>query len=117
MKEKVMAVCMLFAVLCFVTVNTIVLDRQIESLVEMVNDISLDEEKAEIIYKIFKQKKSYMSLTVSHEDLTSIEECFIELSGYIKDEDEGNAQTAKNRLVFYLEHLRRLSGLNIDSII
>ncbi len=117
MKEKILAVLMLFAVLCFVAVNTIALDRQISSLMEMLNGSSLDEEKAENIYKIFRQKKSYMSLTVSHEDLTSIEECFIELIGYTRDEDDGNAQTAKNRLVFYLEHLRRLSGFNLDSII
>lgn len=117
MKEKVMAVCMLVLVSCFVTVNTVVLDKQIDALVEAIEINPLSEEKINNAYDIFRQKKSYMGFTVSHEDLTSIEECFIELRDYIKDGDEDNAEITKNRLVFYLEHLRRLSGFNLDSII
>lgn len=117
MKEKVMAVCLLVLVLLFVIFNTIMLDRHIVTLVEAIENGGLDEEKASIAYDIFRQKKMFMSFSVSHEDLTSIEECFITLGDYIKDGDEDNAEITKNRLVFYLEHLRRLSGFNMDSII
>ena len=112
-----MAVCMLILVLCFVTVNTVMLDRHIVTMVDVIDVSKLDAEKANKAYDIFKQKKMFMSFTVSHEDLTSIEECFIALGDYINDGDEDNAEITKNRLVFYLEHLRRLSGFNMDSII
>ena len=50
-------------------------------------------------------------------NMTSIEDCFVEMIGYISVNDIDNATVVKYRLKRSLEHLRRLSGFNIDAII
>ena len=58
----------------------------------------------------------YIGLTVSHDDLTNIEEDFNEILGAIEADDEESLIIAKSRLIGSLSHLRRLSGINADSI-
>ena len=65
----------------------------------------------------FKKHERYISLTVSHDDLTNIEEAFAELIGVANAGDEVKLVTVKSRLKDSLEHLGRLSGINIDSIL
>ena len=65
----------------------------------------------------FKKHERYISLTVSHDDLTNIEEAFAELIGAANAGDEAKLATIKSRLKDSLEHLGRLSGINIDSIL
>lgn len=121
MKEKILAVILLLGVIAFVSVNTIVLNRQIANTIDSVNDLDLNaknaSEKAKIIYEDFRKKEKYMSLTVSHNDLTCIEDCFVEMIGYLSIKDTENATVTKSRLISYLEHLGRLSGFNIDAVI
>ena len=121
MKEKILAVALLILVIAFVTVNTLILDKQIEDVTERVNSLSIKgenaKESAKKIYDDFMKKEKYMSFTVSHDDLTSIEDCFVEMIGFISVDDIPNAEVTKSRLISYLEHLRRLSGFNIDAVI
>lgn len=124
MKEKIIAFCLLFLVICFVLINTLVLDRQIKALyddtakIEMRDsDIQAAERSARALYDEFKKKETFISLTVNHEDLTRIEESFSEIIGYLSVGNADDAMVIKNRLLDSLEHLRRLSGFNIDSII
>ena len=67
--------------------------------------------------KNFEKAEKYISLTVSHDDLTNIEESYAELIGAAIAMDDTGVQKAKSRLVDALEHLGRLSGINIDSIL
>ena len=124
MREKIIAVCLFFLVICFVTVNTIVLDRQISKLCEATEKIEITEDNirqsekmARELYDDFKKKEIFISLTVNHEDLTNIEASFSEIIGYLSVGDADGARVTKNRLLDSLEHLRRLSGFNIDAII
>ena len=121
MKEKILAVALLILVIAFVTVNTVILDKQIEEITESVSSLTINSENAkegaEKIYDDFMKKEKYMSFTVSHDDLTSIEDCFVEMIGFILVGDISNAEVTKSRLISYLEHLRRLSGFNIDAVI
>lgn len=121
MKEKILSVVLMILVISFVTVNTLILNNQVEDVTENVSSLSLDNEDSEKeavrIYESFMKKEKYMSLTVSHEDLTSIEDCFVQMIGYLSVDDRKNAEVTKSRLISYLEHLRRLSGFNIDAII
>ena len=124
MKEKIIAFCLLFLVLCFVLINTLVLDRQIKSLYDDTakieisdSDIQAAERSARELYEEFKKREKFISLTVNHEDLTRIEESFSEIIGYLSVGNADDAMVIKNRLLDSLEHLRRLSGFNIDSII
>ena len=65
----------------------------------------------------FRRHERYISLTVSHDDLTNIEEGFAELIGAEFAGDDLRIVTLKSRLKDSLEHLGRLSGINIDSIL
>lgn len=124
MKEKVIAFCLLFLVLGFVLVNTIVLDKQIKEVYARTEEMNISDENIEEceakmreLYEYFKKRETFISLTVNHEDLTNIEESFSEIIGCLSVGDADGARITKNRLLDSLEHLRRLSGFNIDAII
>ena len=124
MKEKILAVVLLLAVTGFVITNVFLLDHKISETTRLVNTIQINENdltgtkrEAERIFEVFNKYESYISLTVSHDDLTNIEDSFVDMIGYLSVNDVENATVAKSRLIHSLEHLRRLSGFNIDSII
>lgn len=123
MKVKIFAVAILVTVVCFTVFDTFFLQRQLGQLKESVERLNVSEEnsKAEdetrALSREFMQKERFISLSVNHEDLTNIEEAFTELIAELSVGEYNNATVAKNRLVDAFEHLRRLSGCNIDSII
>lgn len=121
MKEKVLAIALLIILPLAVILNTIILTAQIDETINAINSVKIEESgakgKAESIFEDFSRKESFLSLTVSHDDLTNIEDCFTEMIGYLSVGDTKNAEVMRNRLIHSLEHLRRLSGFNIDAII
>ncbi len=121
MKEKIFAVIILIAVVAFVWINTVIIDRQISKLADEVEMLDVESEDAESkareIQEEYMKKERFISLTVSHDDLTNIEGCFVELVGYLSIGDAENAKVTKDRLKYSLEHLRRLSTFTIDAII
>lgn len=121
MKEKIISITLLISVAIFSAVNTFILDKAITKTVDDLTNLRLSDdmasEKAQAIYADFQRMQGYMSITVSHDDLTSIEDCFVEMIAYLSVKDVQNAEVIKSRLVSYLKHLRRLSGMNIDAII
>ena len=115
-----------YSILCIslilVVVNSIVLGKVIDSISEMVENADYDDAKEikkefEEIYEVFRKKESYIALTVSHDDLTNIEDAFAEVIGAADANDMASVTTAKCRLSDALRHLKRLSGINIDSIL
>lgn len=121
MKEKVIAVIIFVSVILFVGVNTCVINKQMKEIGQDVRSLDTDSddacEIADNIFGDFLKKEKYLSLTVSHEDLTNIENCFVEMRGYISIGDTDNAKVVKDRLEHYIEHLRRLSTFTIEAII
>lgn len=124
MKDKVIAAVIMAVTVLSVFINTFVLERQISAVIDEVDAIEIRDEGAKGLedaardaYDLFKKKEAYISLTVNHDDLTNIEESFAELIGYLSVDDADGARVVKNRLFDSLEHLRRLSGFNIDAII
>lgn len=121
MKQKLFAVILLVVVISFVTINTIVIDRQIEEIMTGVEEVDINSENAEDdilrIFEDFKRKERYISLTVNHDDLTNIEDCFVSLVGYLSVGNTDEAEVTRNRLTNSLEHLKRLSTFTIDAII
>ena len=107
-----------------VSINTFVIDKKILNLYEEVDNVEIMNGESSVtkeeFYRIFEKYRSYetyFSLTVNHDDLTNIEDGFAELIGNLEVDDTEGAEVIKNRLLYSLEHLRRLSGINIDSII
>lgn len=121
MKQKILAICLFIFIIGFVITNMLILKNLTDMLTEEISDISVDDEGALDrvlkIDEIFKKKEVYIGFTVSHDDLTNIEDCFAELSGCLSVGDTDGAEVAKCRLLRFLEHLRRLVGFNIDTII
>ena len=121
MIPKISAICIFALIIGLVITNTIVLQNITDMLTEEISNLSVKGESAlEEILKIdnkFKAKESFIALTVSHDDLTNIEDCFAELTGYLSIGDSDGAEVTKHRLIRFLKHLRRLVGFNIDTII
>lgn len=121
MKIKVIAAVIMLCTVAAVTVNTVMLQKRIRELEDAVNRFEIDGGdavyRAQELYERFNTAEKYISLSVNHEDLTNIEEKFSELVGSLAVGDINNARITKNRLIDALKHLRRLSGVNIDSVI
>ena len=120
MKVKIFAFAALIITVGFVAINTVMVKKSILEVKNAVLSIDNAEDKLSATkdaYKKFKSHETYISLTVNHEDLTNIEDCFAEMIGYLELGDGDGAYVTKSRLVSSLEHLWRLSAINLDSII
>ena len=121
MKAVKTAVILLLCSLAFVITNSILLTEIINGVLTEIDaagdDITTAEESYSKIYDGLKDKLSYVSLTVNHEDLSSITDEFAELVGSARANDEEGFLAVKSRLISSLEHLKRLVGINIDSIL
>ena len=122
MKGTLIAIITLFTVLALVITNSIILHILIDKIISDVDGVIISEpntasDSFSKCYERFKIYESYISLTVSHRDLTDINDAFrtIIAAGEVGDTDE--MIITKNRLKGSLEHLRRLSGINLDSIL
>ena len=66
MKEKLLSVALLILVISFVTVNTVVLEKQIKWVTDEVSSLSLDgndaKANAERIYQDFMKKEKYICM-------------------------------------------------------
>ena len=121
MKEKVLSILLLISIVGFSIANLIILNSQIKETTNELTALALSdgdaEEKANEIFESYMKKQKYMSITVSHDDLTNIEDCFVEMIACLSVGNGQDAEVTKSRLINALEHLRRLSGINIDAII
>ena len=122
MKEKIFAVVMIVLTIAAVAFNTIFLHKDMDKIYDEVNNIDFSDgiqafENAKSAYNLFRKKEMFLGLTVNHDDLSNIEDCFSEMIGYLSVDDIDGAVVTKSRLTDALGHLRRLSGLNIDAII
>ncbi|MBO5945596.1 MAG: DUF4363 family protein [Clostridia bacterium] len=121
MKAVAVALILLTLSLGAVIANSIILNSIIDEIsdeVERTDENDLDEarERYEQIYSLYQKRVTYISLTTNHEDLTNIEECFSEIIGAAKANDRSSFIIMKSRLTDALRHLKRLSGINIESI-
>ena len=120
MKQKILAICLFVGILSFAVTNTLVLQNLTERLISEIEEVSINEFALDKLLKIdekFKKTEIYIAMTVSHDDLTNIEDCFAEMEGYLSVGDTNGAEVSKSRLISFLEHLRRLVGFNIDTLI
>ncbi len=122
MKSVKVAAALLIITLLAVILNSVILRSILADVYDMVDSAEEDDtltayyEYGEI-FEYFKKKESFISLTVSHEDLTAIEDGFAEIIGAAKAGDKEGLITIKSRLKSSIEHLRRLAGINIESIL
>ncbi len=122
MKTVRIAYVIFVLVFALVFTNSIFLTNTIKAYENAIKEIDTSDGKdAEAavteLYKKFKKNETFISLTVTHEDLTNIEEMFSAMIGAAKGEDTAEIEITKSRLCDALSHLKRLVGINIDSIL
>lgn len=122
MKTTKIAVFVLILLFAAILTNSIMISRITDRLSGKVDAIDCEDTESaareyENLSKEFKKAEKYISLTVSHDDLTNIEESFAEIIGAAKAGNEIGLITLKSRLRDSLEHLGRLSSINLDSIL
>lgn len=121
MKCLIFSLLALIALFSLVLTNSFVIGRLIDKTrlrLEKIDPFSSTvlEEITEC-YREFEAREKYISLTVSHSDLTDINTAFAEMIGAARADVREEIVILKSRLLNSLEHLRRLSGFNIDSIL
>lgn len=115
MGAKIFAAVTVVTILTFIIYNTVLMNEKID---EIIHGVEAAESYAEIkeVKERFTKYERFISISVSHEDLMSIEDLFAEYEVQMRLISE-EREITKNRLISALGHLRRLSAVNIDSII
>lgn len=121
MKSVRIAYIIFTLLLLIAIINSIVLGRIVERLDQEISeaeeaDMSIAEEEYREIYERYKEVELYISLSINHDDLSNLENAFAEIIGAAKAGDRDAVITIKSRMNDYLRHIRRLTGINIDSI-
>ena len=104
-----------------VIINSFAVGRTISIIsdeLSTVSDSDIQAAKSEYaaIYEKYQRYELYISLSVDHDDLSNVEDAFAEIIGAATAGDRDGVITTKSRLTDYLRHIKRLSGINIDSI-
>ena len=122
MKAVRIAGIVLLLLLTSVILNSVYISKITEKFADRIQEIDTDnlETATEILKNIredFKKAEKFISITVSHDDLTNIEEGFADIIGAAEAGMKVDVITIKSRLEDALRHLGRLSSINFDSII
>ena len=122
MKTFYAALGMLSLLISLIIGNSIYLKSVCRIFSDRLESISLESPEAalpllEELFSDFERAEKFISITVSHDDLTNIEEGFSEMIGAARAGDTESLVITKSRLGHSLEHLKRLLSINLDGII
>ena len=120
MKIIISAYVVLAAIILIVIINSLIISHNIDVILEKLRgtpDSANAEDAYEEIFDDYIKKQKYLGITVSHDDLTNIESEFYEILGAARVGDDDALKIAKSRLMGALTHLKRLCGINFDSIL
>ena len=119
MKQFIISIFTLSFILTAVIANSAIIKKRVMNIADELKSIPTDlahEDEYQRIYDEYMNLQEFISYTVSHEDLTNIENSFFELNGALIAKDEESLIITKSRLIGALTHLGRLSSINFDSI-
>ena len=118
MKTVRLSVIILLLIFILVNSNAIFIRKATDGLIGSLSELDGENtiEEYEVIYKRYQKNERLMSLTIGHDELCQVSDCFTELLTAIRNKNTDDAIIAKSRLIGYLEHIRRLSGINLYSI-
>ena len=122
MRAVIWASVMLFLVIAFITTNTVIIRSMLNETIKEVDDIKILDAKSAgakftVCYEKFKKRERYINLSVTHSDIAEIEASFAEIIGAASANNLEEMIITKNRLINSLEHLRRISGINSNSVL
>lgn len=122
-REVRLAIVLLVALIIAVGVSTVISQNVIGDLIESTEALYTDdgcirsEGDVKKIYDKFEKWRFFFNITINHNDIGYAESDLLELIEAIRANDSTAAGIAKSRLVGALKQLKRLSGVNSDSII
>ena len=112
----------LILLLAAVILNSVYISKITENFADKIQDTNTEDlkvaaERLKGVREEFKKAEKFISITVSHDDLTNIEEGFADIIGAAEAGMRVDVITIKSRLEDALRHLGRLSSINFDSVI
>lgn len=121
MKSVVFAYIIFPLLLTLSLINSFALGNIIENIDAALSETddsnpALAEEEYVRIYEEYKHVELYVSLSINHDDLSNLENAFAEIIGAARAGDKESVIIIKSRMNDYLRHIKRLIGINIDSI-
>ena len=122
MKAVRISAAVLVFLLLSVVLNSLYISKLTEKFADRIQetdteDLETASESLKRAREDFKKAEQFISITVSHDDLTNIEESFADIIGAAEAGMKVDVITIKSRLEDALRHLGRLSSINFDSII
>ena len=122
MRAVRLAVTCLIILFVSIIANSVYISKTTEKIANEIKEIETDDlnitaKNIKEIYANFKKAERFISITVSHDDLTNIDESFADMIGAAEAGMRTSVITIKSRLEDALRHLGRLSGINLESII
>ena len=119
MKSLILSCVSALLLVVFVFANSYAVRYNVEKIstaIESAPDNCSEKETYNKLYEDYRRREKYIALSVSHSDLLIIEDSFAEMLGAIDAEDEDALTIAKSRIIKALAHIKRLSGINFDSV-
>ena len=121
MKTRIFAYFTVILIVALLVYSTVRIDRELTDILNYADSIDTKSSdalcRAQELSKNFQKAQKFISLFVSHNDLTNIEDALAEFIGLLRVGEEKEAEVVKSRLKSSLEHLKRLSGINPEAII
>ena len=119
MKSLIWAFIVVCLLIVSVFLNSIIVSYNIKEVIsrleKLPDELSSEGEYLDIKNDFIKMRK-YFSFTVNHEDIADVEHEFSDLTGSLAAKDKESFIISKSRLIDALTHLKRLSGINLESI-
>lgn len=120
MKSSLIAVAVLLLLIVLIFTNSVYIDKKIDEICTGLEALDIGDSECEASFSQLRAEfdgaRKIITLSVSHDDISSIEDCFAELGGAIEVSSHTDFVIAKSRLLDAFAHLRRLSSINFDSI-
>ena len=122
MKSAKIAAAVLIILITLVFLNSFFISNLANKFAEKLEKIDLGSEdfayeELKALKNEFETRRIWITLTVSHDDISSIEEAFSDIIGAALAKERSEMIITKSRLENALRHLGRLSAINIDSIL
>lgn len=120
MKAFIISCVTVVTVIFAVFTNSLYITKRTDGFIEKLEALPADTSHSEEYGKIYDEFMGitwYLTLTVNHTDISEIELCFAELLGAISAGDTESVIITKSRLLQSFLHFRRLSEININSIL
>ncbi len=122
MRANKIAVTVLIILAFLIFANSLYIGKITDGIIDKVEAIDTSDPEGAVaeleeLFSDYRRAAKIISISVSHDDLTNIEENFADVIGAARAGDSDGLTTVKSRLIDSLGHLRRLSGISLESII